>query len=104
MAGMKRGDPARGWNVVDKDLQHIHDAVAAKGDWSGATVIVTGCAGFLGFYFMQFLARQGRKLGVERVIGIDTFLLGKPAWISELAEATSGFVSIHSADIATIQL
>jgi len=91
-------------DVVDADLALIHAVAAPMGRWQGATVVVTGCAGFLGFYFMQYLARYGAELGVKRVIGLDTFLLGKQPWVEELERSARGLVSIHAADIATVRL
>ena len=35
-------------------------------------VLVTGCAGFLGFYFMQFLAGYAAELGIRKIIGLDS--------------------------------
>lgn len=91
-------------DVVAADLELIHSVAGPKGRWKDATVVVTGCAGFLGFYFMQYLARYGKELGVRKVIGLDTFLLGKQPWVAELEARAPDLLSIHAADISTIDL
>ncbi|AGI47100.1 Nucleoside-diphosphate-sugar epimerase [Thermoplasmatales archaeon BRNA1] len=47
------------------------------------TVLITGCAGFLGFYFMHFFREFGDKLAVKKVIALDNFMLGTPDWLKE---------------------
>ncbi|TLM78032.1 MAG: NAD-dependent epimerase/dehydratase family protein [Actinobacteria bacterium] len=61
-------------------------------------MLVTGCAGFLGFYITSFLARYATELGIERIVGTDTFLLARPAWLDELAKLPH--VEIVAHDIA----
>lgn len=90
--------------VVTEDLKQIHRVAGHRGNWEGATIVVTGCAGFLGYYFMQYLARYGAELGVKRVIGLDTFLLGKSAWVSALEASAPDLIAIHAADIASVRL
>ncbi|TLM78510.1 MAG: NAD-dependent epimerase/dehydratase family protein, partial [Actinobacteria bacterium] len=61
-------------------------------------MLVTGCAGFLGYYFMNFFAHYREELGIERVIGTDIFLLNQPEWLSRLADGEHVVVAKH--DIA----
>lgn len=71
--------------IVIEDLERIHAGIASKrSKLRDATVLVTGCAGFLGFYFMQYLVRYADQLGLRKVIGLDTFLLGQPQWLERL--------------------
>lgn len=53
---------------------------------SNATIILTGCAGFLGFYFLHFFFENRDQLNIKKVIGLDNFMLGHPKWINELQE------------------
>jgi UDP-glucuronate decarboxylase len=87
-----------------EDLQRIHAAARASEKFRGATVVVTGCAGFLGFYIMQYLARFSGELGLRRVIGLDSFLLGAPAWTGALARDFPDVVEIRQFDISKNQL
>ena len=74
--------------IREQDLQRIYSALSAeeRNKLQGSTVLVTGCAGFLGYYFMNFFAEHGKSLGVHKVIGLDNFMLGKPAWIDRVSE------------------
>lgn len=86
--------------IVKGDLQSIHKAVGLNGRWNGAVILVTGCAGFLGFYLTQYLVWYAGELGIRKVIGLDTFLLGKPRWLSELAEEFPSVFSLQAFDIS----
>lgn len=56
-----------------------------------ATVLITGCAGFLGFYMVNFLFYFRDKLRLKKVICLDNFMLGYPRWLDEI-EKDSRFV------------
>ena len=64
-------------NILAADLAHTLDALSAgnRAALAGASILVTGCGGFLGYYAMQFLARHGETLGLRNVIGLDSFIL-----------------------------
>ena len=53
-----------------------------------ATILVTGCGGFLGYYFMRFFQNKEKELRLKKVIGLDNFMLGYPAWIEDLKKDT----------------
>jgi UDP-glucuronate decarboxylase len=78
--------------------------VSPRQRFKNATVLITGCAGFLGFYFMEYLLRHAGELGLKKVIGLDTFLLEKPKWLIALATEYPALLSLHAFDISTNQL
>jgi UDP-glucuronate decarboxylase len=86
--------------ILVEDLDRIHDAINGKGDWCGAVIVVTGCAGFLGFYFMQYFVRNAASLGIKKIIGLDNFLLGQPDWIALLQEEYPHLVNSHKFDVS----
>lgn len=86
--------------ILIEDLARIHAAVGRHERFQDATVLVTGCAGFLGFYFMNYLARHADELGIRKVIGLDTFLLGEPDWLQALAGEYPDVVDLYRFDIA----
>ena len=45
--------------IVQQDLKRIYDGLteAERAKFQDSTVLFTGGAGFLGFYFIQFLTR-----------------------------------------------
>ncbi len=73
--------------ILEQDLDRILAGLGPveRAKLDGATILVTGCAGFLGFYFLHLLAGRAEKLGIRRVIGLDNFMLGRPRWLDALA-------------------
>src|SRR5215469_4725689 len=88
--------------ILLDDMERIHAAIQprAQGRLTDATVLITGCAGFLGFYLTQYLVRNAASLGIRKVIGLDAFLLDKPAWLVELARQSNGVFDVQKFDIA----
>lgn len=66
---------------------------------SGSTLLITGCAGFLGFYLLHFLYRYREELSLKQVLCLDNFMLGRPGWIQEM-EADQRF-TVEKFDIIT---
>jgi UDP-glucuronate decarboxylase len=86
--------------IVVEDLERIHSIIAKRDRFQDSTVLVTGCAGFLGFYIMQYLVRNSAALGVRRVIGLDTFMLDKPQWLTALAAEFPNTLDLRAFDIS----
>lgn len=74
--------------IRDEDLKYIYDNLSGdeKEKFKDSTVLITGCGGFLGYYFMHFFDEWAEDLGVKKVIGLDNFMLGKSEWIERLGE------------------
>lgn len=51
-----------------------------------ATILITGCGGFLGYYFMQFFAHYAGELQIKKVIALENFLTGTKGWLDTLVE------------------
>src|SRR5579862_7001463 len=86
--------------ILAEDLGLIRHALGPTERFRGAVVLATGCGGFLGFTLLQFLLRHGHELGVARVIGLDSFLLGKPAWLGALEREFPRLLALSRFDIA----
>lgn len=86
--------------IIDEDLDQIHSIIKSKGNWKNATIVITGCAGFLGFYFLNYLTRRGALLGIKKIIALDNFHLGKPDWLSQLALDFSKLLTVKTHDIS----
>lgn len=73
-------------NILAGDIRHTLNGLTAeeRGKFQGATVLITGCAGFLGYYMMHFFDATAEELGIRKVIGLDNFMLGYPEWIKKL--------------------
>ena len=81
--------------VMNQDLDYISENTATC-DFNNSTILITGCAGFLGFYLTQYLTTNHKKLGIKSIIAIDSFLLGDcPLWLKSLEENYSSVFKIH---------
>lgn len=107
-----RQRPVEGVGVSNKEL-HGMDAVFARdadeisanlgdrvGRFAGKTVLLTGAAGFLGSQFVHFFARlndSGRLMAPCRLVALDNYLRGVPAWLRAM-EARDD-IDVRKADI-----
>lgn len=64
-----------------------------------STILITGCGGFLGYYFMRFFQAKAQELKLKKVIGLDNFMLGYPQWIADLSK--DSLFDIQKFDIIT---
>lgn len=89
--------------VFYEDLQYIYDQLSEeeRKKLNGSTLLITGCAGFLGFYLMHFLQHFSAQLGIQKVIGIDNFKLGVPSWFEGIEGKK---IEIHNVDIASLSV
>ena len=90
--------------VVAADCDHIHSHFTERGRLKDSTVLLTGCGGFLGFYFLHYLVRHGRDLGIRRVIGLDNFKLQRSKWLEDLCAQFPQYLQVHTFDIAADDL
>jgi len=70
-------------NQLTLDIRHTMKSLTERERqaFKDSVIVITGACGFLGYYFLHFFQRMGRELGVRKVIAIDNFMLGKPAWL-----------------------
>lgn len=74
-------------NQLEQDLLYTYGELSEKEikKFKDSTILITGCAGFLGFYYVHFFYRFREELGLKKVICLDNFMLGYPKWIDEMA-------------------
>lgn len=88
-----------------EDLQYTFDKLSPheRDQLKGARILLTGCAGFLGFYLVHFLYQFRKELDLKQVICLDNFMLGYPRWMDEISQEflVKKFDIIHD-NIATI--
>ena len=80
-------------------MEYIHAAIHGHERFQDGVVLVTGCAGFLGRYILEYLARYAKHLGIRRIIGLDTFLLDRPQWLNRMQQ-DFGVLDVLSFDIS----
>ena len=84
--------------IVKEDLERINSSIPTD-KLKDSTILVTGCAGFLGFYFMQYFVRYYKKLGIRRIIGLDNFMLDRPEWLQSLKDEFPDILDLREFDI-----
>lgn len=53
---------------------------------TNSSILITGCAGFLGYYFMHFLYEYRDILKLKKIICLDNFMLGYPKWLDDIGQ------------------
>ncbi|SHJ39394.1 UDP-glucuronate decarboxylase [Clostridium cavendishii DSM 21758] len=86
--------------IVLKDMDYIIEnlSLKEKNCFKGSNILITGCAGFLGYYFINFFTSKMDCLGINSIIGLDNFKLGKADWIHNIAKENSN-LKIYNFDI-----
>ena len=84
--------------ILDQDLSYICDNLKEEfGKMAGKNLLITGGAGFLGYYLIQatlhFNKREGKSQPIN-VIVWDSFIRGTPQWLKDLA-GTPNFLAEH---------
>jgi UDP-glucuronate decarboxylase len=89
--------------ILKEDMAAIFNALTEheKEKLRESTILITGCAGFLGYYFMQFFSHFSEELQLKRIIGLDNFLTGNKDWISALEESNPDTVILHNFNVIT---
>ncbi|WP_410895993.1 NAD-dependent epimerase/dehydratase family protein [Neobacillus sp. 204] len=92
-------------NIYQSDLQNIFNKLDQTEieKLKNSSILITGCAGFLGYYFMSFLSDYSVQLGIKKIIGIDNFKLGKPKWIKDLRKLNPK-IELYTFDITEFSL
>lgn len=79
--------------VVDRDLEYVCESLGEElGALSGKRLLVTGGAGFLGYYLIKSAMhwnRTNRDKGPISLAVYDNFVRGRPAWLVDLAAEDS---------------
>ncbi len=72
--------------IKEEDFEYMYNSFTdeEKQKFNDSTILITGCAGFIGYYMMCFLDAYSEKLGIKKIIGLDNFMLGKPEWMKKL--------------------
>ena len=87
---MTSPDHDRAPSVIRSDLRHITvNAADAFARLAGKRLLITGGAGFLGYYLVQSVLHWNDEAGTDDVVALtvfDNFSRGVPGWIAELGD------------------
>ena len=88
--------------ILKEDLQYVFDnlSVDEKSKFQKSTILITGCGGFLGYYFMHFFNMFAEQLEIEKVIALENFLTGTKDWLDELVNNNER-ISLHEFNVIT---
>lgn len=87
--------------IIKEDFEYIFNNLENKNKFQDSTILITGCAGFLGFYFLGFLSYYAKEFGIKKIIGLDNFMIHTPKWIDELQKIYNELVEIQKFNIIT---
>ncbi len=74
--------------IVKEDIEYIYKKVGANIEkFKDSNIFITGCCGFLGYYFLHFFNTYKKVLGIKSIVAVDNFQSGRPDWIEEIAKA-----------------
>lgn len=85
--------------ILKADIKYTFEGLSQieRKNFENAVILITGCGGFLGQYYLSFFEELGDLLGIQKVIGIDTFLLGKSPLVHKLE--TNALFDIRTLDV-----
>ncbi len=86
--------------ILMEDIEYIHKKLSENEikKLENSTLLITGCAGFLGYYFLHYFVNYAEELGLKRIIGLDNFMIREPLWLKQLEDKCEIF-EIYKFDI-----
>ena len=84
--------------ILKEDLENIFKNIGeVKNKFKDSNIFITGCCGFLGYYFLNFFNTYKDTLGIKTIVAVDNFQVGKPKWIENIIK--EGNVKLQEFDI-----
>lgn len=89
--------------IVKEDMETIYANLSSAelDKLRNATILLTGCGGFLGYYFMHFFAHYAQELQIKKIIALENFLTGTKDWLQELVDSNPEVISLHEFNVIT---
>ncbi len=80
--------------ILKQDIAYTFGKLSAaeQNKLKDSTVFITGCAGFLGYYFLHFFQAYAAQLNIK-IIATDNFMLGKHPWLNDFETQTYNVIS-----------
>lgn len=86
--------------VLVDDMEYISSRFNNSTKFEDKTIMITGCAGFLGFYmshYFSFLISKGIK--IKRLLLLDNFIINRPEWLYQLCDISNN-IEVKEFDVA----
>ncbi len=86
---------------LTNDLTIIDSALSSRiSDFNNCRLLISGCAGFLGFNFLNYFYHLQKKHNIQfsQIIAVDNFVRGEPDWLRVLADKFKS-LKVINADI-----
>lgn len=84
--------------IVNEDLERIFDSIKDKRQkFDNSNIFITGCCGFLGYYFLNFFNKYKEDLNIKSIVAVDNFQVGKPEWVEQIVK--DGNIELKEFDI-----
>ncbi|KAA9339250.1 NAD-dependent epimerase/dehydratase family protein [Hymenobacter busanensis] len=92
-----------GNRIVREDMETIYRNLTEQeiAKLRDSTILLTGCGGFLGYYFMHFFAHYAEELQIKRIIALENFLTGTKDWLSNLVASNPAVIKLHEFNVIT---
>ncbi len=85
-------------SILKQDLEKIYADIKSESvKFKNSNIFITGCCGFLGYYFLHFFNRYKEDLGIKSIVVVDNFQVGKPHWLNEIVK--DGKIELKEFDI-----
>lgn len=91
-------------NITKQDISKIYNELTQdeKSKFKDSNILITGFAGSLGYTLLHFFGLYAKKLGINKIYGIDNFVFGYPKWL-EFFQGNSLF-DLRNLDITNCDL
>jgi UDP-glucuronate decarboxylase len=74
-------------SILKEDMEYLTRKFGDISKFNNKTVLITGFAGFLGYYFTYFFDHIAKNGVNVKAILCDNFLLGKPEWLKDFQDS-----------------
>lgn len=92
--------------VLAEDMETIFSGLSEKEKdrLRNSTILLTGCGGFLGYYFMHFFSHYADELQIKRIIALENFLTGTKDWLTNLVNSDPERIELHEFNVITDEI
>jgi len=85
-------------SILREDIEYIYKNIETeRSKFKNSNIFITGCCGFLGYYFLHFFNTYKKELGINSIVAVDNFQVGKPHWLDDILK--EGNIDLQEFDI-----